>query len=1089
MILLLLSLVSSAATIVFESNPDCNGPTVDIQTGVKRLRCDRSNAFDGGDLGTLFIEPTESLLIVGGRNRLYSFDYDFNLRERVTFEPDDRFEGYCRQSGIMQENCQNFVRVVGSREGRLFTCGTNAKKPMCHYRKLSNISHVEEIIDDASRICPDVPGSAVTVQLPPNSSAVFSGFVGSLRHKLTRDMGNMVSLNIDSNSRFMSAPEFVSSFTIGNYVYFFYRDLVVSGDGKRAHTSRIGRVCQNDPGGQHIYPSEWVTFVRTSFKCRQPGNYEILLYDYEYLTSVSVVERDGRRWIFATFQPPANGPAAGVVCVFGFDGYMQRDAMDIFERNYVSSQDRSDFTKFDNLCGRNEYEAAPYIETAESVEQMTDTPILIKSGIRFRAIAANSFDRHRHLFFIATESGTVEKHFLTLSDDGSEFTLTQLYSLQAIPLNALPQNPILDMKMNVEQNVLFLGSEALLVRVPITTCDAYSHDCNQCLVSHHDPQCGWCPGTESGRCTMQRSCPSSLWTQNSTICTRFLSSEKPRLLKQSPKTVSLSLNDAFFVDCLSSGQPTPTYWWFRNGHILPGHTTANLTVTILGASDGGLYSCTAHNSLGNASMEVEITVKPFVIVQPPVVAFGSLGHSVVLPCSASGYPSPAIHWHKDGKRLTTNPQRGIYVSNTGSLVLSRGAEKRDEGVYECSAVNDVGIATVYGSLYSDTRGNASVEMIAARLGHFVVLQCPLHADNSSSISWTKDGRQLESTSDNLTLTAVRSIDAGLYQCARFTSRGSSLTALINVIILVPPTLTPASPLSISVGIGQTTQLKVNVDGEPKPQVTWFKRGQRIDPVDTSARSLYLSDLRKEDSGEYTCVAASPLGLEQVSFSLNVQELDVQCPPSSYLPKGSGVLFTCNVSTGIANVVAITWRKNGGQLSNDLISEQLNISQIGFEDEGEYSCVTKFANGRTTTCHWQLEIDYIDPNVVGESKSDEKGVALSVAQLVCSLAGAVLLGIIATIGGIKLFQIRKLKKSSVGDSQQEQAVAYDKKNDNGGISLRPAKRSRIEVPSTSSLAPLTEVPESSSSPTDSSTASEMMTFSPEKSVPSFNPYKE
>ena len=119
----------------------------------------------------------------------------------------------------------------------------------------------------------------------------------------------------------------------------------------------------------------------------------------------------------------------------------------------------------------------------------------------------------------------------------------------------------------------------------------------------------------------------SLWTQNSTICTRFLSSgnvgfvvwcarlshsifllkEKPRLLKQSPKTVSLSLNDAFFVDCLSSGQPTPTYWWFRNGHILPGHTTANLTVTILGASDGGLYSCTAHNSLGNASMEVEIT--------------------------------------------------------------------------------------------------------------------------------------------------------------------------------------------------------------------------------------------------------------------------------------------------------------------------------------------------------------------------------------------------------------------------------------------------------------------------------------------------
>ena len=112
-----------------------------------------------------------------------------------------------------------------------------------------------------------------------------------------------------------------------------------------------------------------------------------------------------------------NGPAAGVVCVFGFDGYMQRDAMDIFERNYVSSQDRSDFTKFDNLvihsssttvrymlqsrfclqCGRNEYEAAPYIETAESVEQMTDTPILIKSGIRFVVLHTETYFPMTHM--------------------------------------------------------------------------------------------------------------------------------------------------------------------------------------------------------------------------------------------------------------------------------------------------------------------------------------------------------------------------------------------------------------------------------------------------------------------------------------------------------------------------------------------------------------------------------------------------------------------------------------------------------------------------------------------------------------------
>ena len=61
---------------------------------------------------------------------------------------------------------------------------------------------------------------------------------------------------------------------------------------------------------------------------------------------------------------------------------------------------------------------------------------------------------------------------------------------------------------------------------------------------------------------------------------------------------------------------------------------------------------------------------------------------VVLPCPATGTPTPVIRWFKGGKRITGN-ELGITIRNDGSLQLDH-AQGQDAGMYKCEATNVAG---------------------------------------------------------------------------------------------------------------------------------------------------------------------------------------------------------------------------------------------------------------------------------------------------------------------------------------------------------------------------------------------------------------
>ena len=86
---------------------------------------------------------------------------------------------------------------------------------------------------------------------------------------------------------------------------------------------------------------------------------------------------------------------------------------------------------------------------------------------------------------------------------------------------------------------------------------------------------------------------------------------------------------------------------------------------------------------------VYCTVRPFLTDTASAVNVVGQSESLVLPCSAAGYPKPVITWWKGGVLLTDDPTRAIFVSQSGSLVFT-SIDVGDTGMYECEAASPAG---------------------------------------------------------------------------------------------------------------------------------------------------------------------------------------------------------------------------------------------------------------------------------------------------------------------------------------------------------------------------------------------------------------
>ena len=130
------------------------------------------------------------------------------------------------------------------------------------------------------------------------------------------------------------------------------------------------------------------------------------------------------------------------------------------------------------------------------------------------------------------------------------------------------------------------------------------------------------------------------------------------------------------------------------------------------------------------------------------------------------------------------------------------------------------------------------------------------------VTWRKSSGQLPQgrahyNNSVLQISDVRKSDSDWYFCSAVNLLGNAERKTLLVVISFPVfTVKPSE--KVFAATGDSLTLNCSATGDPRPVISWKRQGAAL-PVGRSHRTqkaLSITDLRKEDAGNYICVATS-----------------------------------------------------------------------------------------------------------------------------------------------------------------------------------------------------------------------------------------
>lgn len=168
------------------------------------------------------------------------------------------------------------------------------------------------------------------------------------------------------------------------------------------------------------------------------------------------------------------------------------------------------------------------------------------------------------------------------------------------------------------------------------------------------------------------------------------------------------------IQCSATGKPPPAYQWIKlrekqdlavTDRFEVKKLTGDLIMNRVEFNDDGLYKCRAENSVGFAETTVQINV----LVRPRIFEFinvtSPIKSQTEIICKAHGRPSPKITFRKlsnrepftigsqmQDPRITLEEYVVQEKGETHGKLIITNLSRTDDGLYECIAQNNAGIA-------------------------------------------------------------------------------------------------------------------------------------------------------------------------------------------------------------------------------------------------------------------------------------------------------------------------------------------------------------------------------------------------------------
>ena len=406
-----------------------------------------------------------------------------------------------------------------------------------------------------------------------------------------------------------------------------------------------------------------------------------------------------------------------------------------------------------------------------------------------------------------------------------------------------------------------------------------------------------------------------------------------------------------------NGDNNLTYSWSRNGSVIDGANTSELSIPNFQSANAGTYALVVTNSCGasTGSSTTTLQLKPTPSVgniPGPTLCQGNTLTLAPTYTNVSG-PDVTYQWYFEGNPLPGKNAAQLNIVNVQSSDAGRYFVTVNNG---CNPESGPAInVTVFNLPTIQTQPAVKSE---ACIGTTVTLTV---VDNGGqTYQWLKDNVNIpNATTNSLTRSISSTADAGTYKVVVSNGCNYSVTSNNSIItVKSAPTIT-SSPVNTTVCAGQAVNASVsaNTNGGGSLSYLWTSGGTEVPGANSS--NFLIEIANQNDNGKvYTVAVTNNCGtINGGSFTLSVGDQPKNVKISTSITNkdlagnftvciGSPITFLVeSVSNGSSP--SYTWTRDDNQVGNTSNNSSLNITATT-TDAGIYKLKVSNACGITTS---------------------------------------------------------------------------------------------------------------------------------------------
>ncbi|XP_045495019.1 Down syndrome cell adhesion molecule-like protein Dscam2 [Colias croceus] len=380
--------------------------------------------------------------------------------------------------------------------------------------------------------------------------------------------------------------------------------------------------------------------------------------------------------------------------------------------------------------------------------------------------------------------------------------------------------------------------------------------------------------------------------------------------------------------------------------------------------------------------------------------------SFALLCQAQAYPVPIFRWYKfiDGTARKQPVVLNDRVKQVSGTLIIKEAKVEDSGKYLCVVNNSVGGESVETVLTVTAPLKATVEPATQTVdfGRPAVFTCRYEGNPVKTITWLKDGKDMNHHDPALRIESVKKEDKGMYQCfIRNDQESAGASAELKLGGRFEPPQIRHSFSEQTLRSGPSLRLKCVASGNPTPDIAWQLDGDKLNSgerlqigqfvtADGNVEShLNISSVHTNDGGLYSCIASSKVGSASHSSRVNVYGLPY-VRPMKKRPVVAGDTLIAHCPVAGYPIDSIVWERDGRVLpinrkqkvfpNGTLVIE--NVERMS--DQATYTCVAKNSQGYSARGQLELQV-MVPPQILPFEFGDEPANAGDMASISCAVS--------------------------------------------------------------------------------------------------------